>query len=208
MNTSHLSKLRKLTVFVLGLFVGGLAQAQIVYTDIVDIVFSNSPGGNVQIDLGTGGAQGSAILGTGPNTWDFRVNGISGPFQLFIERNTGAALGEQTDLLSPLALNTLINASSTWSSANDSQIFVGSSTGNLFGVKFDAGSGTNYGWIRIDVNGDGSFTLTDFAYEQSGAGILAGATTAVPEPASTAAVCGLLAVSALLWHRRTKSAAA
>lgn len=48
---------------------------------------------------------------------------------------------------------------------------------------------------------DQSLTLHRFAYEQSGEAILAGA---IPEPSTYAALAGLLAGSAALFHRRRK----
>ena len=64
-----------------------------------------------------------------------------------------------------------------------------------------------YGWAefsRTSYNPN-SVTLHSFAYEDSGAGILAGATS-IPEPGATAALFGLIAV-ALVGFRRVRARA-
>ena len=78
------------------------------------------------------------------------------------------------------------------------------STGTVtafFGFSFDntALTGRNFGWGRIVITAAGglptSFTLVDYAYDDSGAGIHAGDTGVVPEPGS-AGLIGLLALAA------------
>jgi hypothetical protein len=59
---------------------------------------------------------------------------------------------------------------------------------SFFGLSFAVGSNLYYGWVRVSVNqATGSFVIHDWAYENSGAGIAAGA---VPAPGAL----GLLAL--------------
>jgi hypothetical protein len=68
---------------------------------------------------------------------------------------------------------------------------------------------TNYGFVEINYNDDANtLELVRFAYDNTGAGILAGASlTAVPEPSTTAAVMALVAGSAALFTARRRRAA-
>jgi len=74
-----------------------------------------------------------------------------------------------------------------------------------FGLSFNGGSGTVYGWVRLSYNANGTVTIMDFAYETSGAAILTGAGSAIPEPATTAALAALLTGSAALYRRRQQN---
>lgn len=75
------------------------------------------------------------------------------------------------------------------------------------GVSFlDHNDATRYGWIRVTGGNPGAkeATIVDWAYEDSGAGILTGA--GVPEPGTMALGClaaGALGVTA--WRNRKKS---
>jgi hypothetical protein len=82
--------------------------------------------------------------------------------------------------------------------------FVGTTA--FMGVEFKNPSNNNlFGWIRITGGPTQGFpaTIVDWAYESSGAGIVAGA---VPEPSSLALGClaaGAAGVAA--WRNRKKS---
>lgn len=75
------------------------------------------------------------------------------------------------------------------------------------GFRFDAGGTTLYGWaeLTIDVTAPATVTISQWAYEDTGAAIAVGATTAaVPEPSSL----GLLALGAAgvtAWRRKKQS---
>ena len=73
------------------------------------------------------------------------------------------------------------------------------------------GSTTLYGWIsvyHVAGEGTGMGAVTEWAYDTTGAAINVGQTTAVPEPASAAAVAALLAGSAAMLRRRQRVIAA
>jgi hypothetical protein len=81
------------------------------------------------------------------------------------------------------------------------------------GIRLNTAHGqTDYGWIRLewlaDTHGDPVTLKDDWAYDDSGAPIAAGAGAAVPEPSSLALVL-LAAGSAgvLAWRKRHRTAA-
>ena len=75
-------------------------------------------------------------------------------------------------------------------------------TSGFIGFRFDNAGTPYYGWIEVTYN-DASQSLAwgDFAYEDSGAGILAGA---VPEPSSLALL--VLGASGVIARRRRQAA--
>ncbi len=83
-------------------------------------------------------------------------------------------------------------------------------TAGFLGVKFDAddtaGTSIVFSWILVTYNSNSTLTVHSFAYEASGAAILAGDTgdgfVAIPEPAETTALATLLAGSIALYARR------
>jgi PEP-CTERM motif len=71
---------------------------------------------------------------------------------------------------------------------------------------FDASNNARFGWIRITGGSTLGFpaTIVDWAYEDSGAGILTGA-TAVPEPSSMALGCLAAGAAGLAAWRKRKT---
>jgi hypothetical protein len=87
--------------------------------------------------------------------------------------------------------------------------FLSAGPNQFVGFKFNNGSGVEYGWARLTMDGSpgNSFTLVDYAWGDVGTSIVAGQEAQVPEPGSL----GLLALGGaglLAWRsRRTKTAA-
>lgn len=181
----------------LGLAAAGKAHAAVIY--------NSAPGITVM-----GSGQGITLTGnSGPGS--FYGNAYPGLQNEFFEMISQAQLGANYG-----------NASVTFASLDD---LIGSSTPgwtdslelsngtSYFGISFNNGGTTNYGWMEVivsgfgDYDGDQSFTVNSYAYDDTGASIEVGATTsAVPE---TSTSFGLLALGAggLLTRRRLKRAA-
>jgi len=99
---------------------------------------------------------------------------------------------------SALSAGFLINSASVGPSFFGSMAYGGANPNAQFntasnkylGLSFASGANLYYGWVRVSVNNsEGSFIVHDWAYENSGGGIQAGA---VPAPGAL----GLLAVGA------------
>jgi hypothetical protein len=87
-----------------------------------------------------------------------------------------------------------------------------SGTTEYIGFSFQHNSIICYGWAEITITanagGYGTFTINDWAYEDTGAAITVGNTGAVPEPAETAIGLGALALGAAGLRRWRKGKAA
>lgn len=94
----------------------------------------------------------------------------------------------------------------TMAGAPDSRFGFGDAGQGYIGFSFDAGNGTQYGWLQVNMKGSAgqnSYDVIDYAYADPGEEINAGQTQAVPEPGSL----GLLAVGGvglLLWRRKRR----
>ncbi|MEI9959840.1 MAG: alkaline phosphatase family protein [Limisphaerales bacterium] len=76
--------------------------------------------------------------------------------------------------------------------ANNPNAQFNNATDAYIGFSFPSGPNTDYAWIRVDIdNTAGTFLIKDWAYDDSGSAITAGAVPA-PEPASL----GILALGA------------
>lgn len=78
--------------------------------------------------------------------------------------------------------------------------------------QFDIGAGTQYGWVRVNMDSGAnlnSYTVVDYAYGDAGDAVFVGQ-TAIPEPSSAGAL-GLLALGGIglaRWRRDRKKTAA
>jgi PEP-CTERM motif len=120
--------------------------------------------------------------------------------------------------VSRLAFGANLNAGNFAATANVGTMAFGPGYGNsqwlaagtgFIGFRFNAGSGMQFGWARVTMDGapGNTFTLVDYAWGDVGQAITAGQTTVVPEPGSL----GLLAlggVGLVAWRKRRSKAVA
>lgn len=169
----------------------GSADAAVVWSGIVNInVPSTTSGVYLNIVTGATGAS-SALSGWDLNPWS------SSALNFFNSTTSGQT--QRTDMVgsgsvaSNLASGTLISGASTFTNNTGTQTTSGlnlNSSNNLFGFKFwHEGAGAyRYGWVRLSLGttaGGQPRSIVEYAYEDSGAGIQAGA---VPGPAGLAAL--------------------
>jgi hypothetical protein len=155
------------------------ADAGIVYSGAQDIAISQFSALNLNLD---GDAYGDVLLKNyvfGGNYMGATVNFAPGKLVSF---NSGFSY------VSALSAGFSIDASSVgpsffgsmaYGAANPNAQFNNASNAYL-GLSFASGANLYYGWVRVSVNqAAGTFIVHDWAYENSGAGIAAGA---VPAP--------------------------
>ena len=162
------------------------------------------------------------VDGSGGNEFSFVFNSgtTSSPAYMILAPNGGAngiatngggkllALSNGPGQMVGTNLNFKFNSVSSllYSYAKNSiSLYFKSATGFVFGntsyVGFQfnpSGSLTLYGWAEVTFTtaNQGSITVHRWAYDDSGAAIQVGATSAVPEPAAAATGLGLLALGA------------
>jgi hypothetical protein len=206
MSFESLSRPSHLAVSALGPVALGVALASADTASAQVIVTSSDPPSSVT----TSGSSATlpfhiGTLGTGdPFTLTAKPLNYPGPGSqpagtLSANSSSGFAIA------GPFSAGTLIDGSTTFSNPTFG-ITLNPGT-NYFGFSF-TDSSTRYGWISSSFSTDGTnstVTLNGWGYENTGAGILAGQTSAIPEPANVAAGLALLAGSAAMWHRRRQA---
>lgn len=188
------------------------AAAQVIHTDIADITLTTSFSGAIYLDVDGRSAQ-LSLFSSQPAGYDFSLYFVSQnalrPYILHANldrRMAGEALSFGSRLFNldegeSIGSNLTFAGSGGWinkDGTNDANWAAGSS--GFLGFRFISEGVLHYGWAQITYGADQSLTLHDFAYEASAnTAIPAGA---VPEPATSSALAGLLAGSALLFSRR------
>ena len=190
------------------------ADAAVIYSGTLNInVPTTNIFGGIYLDLtkpgesfipttsGSGPAEGLNTLLPG---WD--VNFYKGTTALRWWYNTGVyAVYNAANHVAALGPGVLVDGSSslgTWQTMTPE--FTGTTA--FMGVKFfDSANDPLYGWIRITGGPDNAIpaTIVDWAYENSGAGIMTGV---VPEPNSLALGCLAAGAAGLAAWRRRKAA--
>ena len=182
---------------------GGTAQnseAAIVWSGAVNINIPTTTSG-VYLNVVTGANNTSPSLVPG---WDVNPWGSGDLFFFNPSAPAGGVYVVSGAAPTNLAAGTPIDGASTYGSGAGDATFALNSSNNLVGFRFQneaAANQTQYGWMRILLSGSTIAqprAIVEYAYEDSGAGIPAGA---VPAPGSVA----LLALGALgLTGRRRK----
>jgi hypothetical protein len=166
------------------------AHADIVYSGVQDLAVGQFSSLNLNID---GDAYNDLLLKNyvfgGGNYMGATVNFFPGKLVGF---NNGFAYA------SALSAGFSIDASSVGPSFFGSMAYgavnpnaqFNNATNKYLGLSFAGGANLYYAWVRVSINqAAGTFTVHDWAYDNSGAGIAAGA---IPAPGAL----GLLAVGA------------
>lgn len=177
---------------------GAPADAAIVYSGLQDIpihLLSVDGGVYINVEPPYNFVQAANL----PNGWD--LNPYKSGQAIYVAGNTkfvgtGSAVN--------LGFDTMIDASQTFGPGASGPVDIPVGTTGYIGFRFDpetvAGAQTWYGWARMSIGdnvaADGA--VIDWAYDDSGAGIKAGA---VPEPSSLAALA-LGAVGLLTLRQR------
>ena len=191
------------------------AEATIVYSGVVNITIPITVQG-IYLNVATG------VVGTTPAGspgWDLNpwgtgslflyANNAASPMDGFVNNFPG---GSSATLVDNLPFGTPINGAFTFGRTNGIETtgataFTLNSSNNLAGFRFTneaAGGAIQFGWIRLSLSTAYNASprlVVEYAYENTGAPILAGA---VPEP-STLALFGVMAAGAVgvrEWRKR------
>ncbi|MEJ0088526.1 MAG: PEP-CTERM sorting domain-containing protein [Limisphaerales bacterium] len=189
------------------------AKADIVYSGLLNLnVPANIDGVYLNFVTGLTGTSAGAVPGASFNPY------LTGTGLAFFWNNpTGVTTSAGVSLdggttFAALAANSLISAGSTFFSSAQSAATPAwrAGTDAYLGVRFVNSStlAVNYGWVHLTTTGTTGFpaTIVGYAYENTGASILAGQVSPVPEP-STYALLGMMATGAFAVRRWRKQAA-
>lgn len=200
---------------------GGAAEADIFYSGVVNIGLTDTTPTNGDFEfVGLGTLQGGTNLIFTP-AHAFVTGAQSGIAAIF--RGTlgtqqfgpGSAVGFSNNgfnYVSKLAYGQNISTlgflgagyrqTMAWFSGYTNSQFLQPGEGYV-GFRFDVGNGTQYGWMKVNMDGQplNTWTIVEYAYASPGQAIFAGQTAAIPEAGSM----GLLAlggVGLMMWRKR------
>jgi hypothetical protein len=179
------------------------AEATIVYSGIVNYSIGNTFDGlYINFVTGATGTSSGDVPGANFNPY----NGGTG-LQFFWNGAQNGGLSLDSTTYATLAAGTPISSANTFLNTTSSTATALWRAGsNLYlGVRLTNSmtNATNFGWVHLNTTGTTGFpaTIVDYAYEDSGASIMAGQ---MPEP-STFALLGVMAAGALgvrAWRKR------
>jgi hypothetical protein len=187
------------------------ADANIIWSGPVSINIPSTTSG-IYLNVVTGAFGGSTTAGWDVNPWGSSAVSFFNPTApaggVYVVNFPGGTSATAPD---NLPFGTLISAASGFGSGNGETTgitaFTVNSSSNLVGFRFQNeanGNQIEYGWMRISLSTSAFSqprTIVEYAYDDSGVGILAGQ---VPEP-STFALLGVMAAGALgvrEWRKR------
>ncbi len=225
--TSYRSAARSLGAKSAGAAVLGVAAiaglASNAQAQIVGVTFTGTTSGRYNyygsvsnfVSLDTGVASTANFSGT-----EFKIissTDYADGFWSAVRGLNGAEIAAGTTLQGPatnFAKDAVIGSATTFTSfyAELNQYGGGVAPGwsgptGYFGVKFSLIDGAHYGWVKLQTNGNASeWTILSGAYNSvAGESILAGqGPTAVPEPATSAALLALGAAGLVAYRQRKK----
>jgi len=208
-----------------GLLAAGSAQAVVVYSGVVNLAVPNTTAGlyvNVLDGSSFTGPGTFPVLGGPGANYDFNIFG-STAWTFFSPTSSGQSAPTvpttsrgyvsvtTTGAASNLAVGALIDGSSIFNTGSPSAAALTTGSAAIVGFRFrnegpDLASAlddtVHFGWARFSLTGGVPGTLIDYAFESTPlTGILAGVTTAVPEP-GTWLMMGLGAAALLARRRR------
>ncbi len=158
----------------------GAADAQVIYTDIIDVTVSND-GGIYKLDLDNSGSIDFNIFRLG--------NKSTGTYNAVSCDATGLnGIVGNSNSASALVLNTTIASSNSWQTGAADLLMASSSSNSAktgpwvakkdhyLGLMLMISGSPHYGWARLDVNKlCNTFVIKDYAYDKTAkAKILAG----------------------------------
>jgi PEP-CTERM motif-containing protein len=196
------------------------ADADITYSGLINrLVADTNPGGSGGVDFASFALNGNAYFdlfhGRNSNAGSSQSLNLAGFFMAGdVSAMFRGTSGPSNLYAAKLASGVNVSVGKFVSSTKSASSAVlayhnlgGNSFGNFtspgigfIGIKFDSGKGTQYGWIRVQMNGPGkgnTFTLVDYAYADVGEAIETGQ---VPEPNSLAFLA-FGGVGLLAWRK-------
>ena len=199
---------------IAALFTASAANATIIYFN-TPITSDNTTNGDVSWNIdGVGGDE--AIL----RNSSYSYSGSTYFYKNLSATGNSFGVGNAASALLGFAANESISNgrgfndvfSLFYNASLDSVANITSGASTYIGFQFKPSGTMLYGWANVTLTDGGSFgtfVINEWAYDDTGASIQTGQTSAVPEPATYAAGLGLLALGAagLRRWRKQKNAA-
>jgi hypothetical protein len=178
--------------------VAGNASPTIIYTDIDDITISGSDVSNLYLDFEGQSASTASSAFAGADLYFYAGGNY---FSAYCIGNNLVASDNNYNLLE-FSAEQEIGSSSSFSYFGYISSFYSTTFGPEMGQYAGVSLNGNYGWIQLSYDSDReTLKVYDFAYEDSGTPITAGA---IPEPSAMALIA--LTGTAMLAARRRFSA--
>ncbi len=191
-NSTLDSKIKKYTALAGGITaIAGIANAQVVYTDINPDHLVTGNGGSYNLDVDGDGTVDFGLI-TAVSSTSFTY--YSGALNISVNYNAAAIYPLNGSVMTngssvyDVPVGSAIGSSGSFNSSGTNSLGYGivySVTGatsysgtyangnfigneGFVGLKFDIGGNTHYGWVRVEVTADGStLSVKDYAYEST-----------------------------------------